>query len=315
VELGYVGTNGINLERIDNVNRKTGDLLDGVLNNVNPNFGPLLFVTNGVNSSYNALTAEVRHSFGRGFTLLANYRWSKWIDDGSDTSTGQFLDNSEPGKGAENIACLKCERGPSMFDIPQRFAATGVWTPKPFTDHSLLGKLGNGWEVSAVFTGQSGRPFSVWNGASFTAGGDYNADGGGGAVGGGYYDRPNAPAPGAVSTSFSNQQFIDGIFLPNAFPTPSLGTNGNLGRNTFRGPHQITLDAAVSRSFAFAERRALSFRAEAFNAANKVNLYLPNSDLSLALRPDKTYSNTSSFGKSTSAFDGRSVQLSLRFTF
>jgi hypothetical protein len=315
MEIGYVGTNGINLERIDNVNRIDGDLLDGVLNNVNPNFGPLLFVTNGVNSSYNAMTAEIRHTFGRGFTMLANYRWSKWIDDGSDTSTGQFLDNSEPGKGAQNINCLKCERGLSMFDIPHRFALTALWTPKFFSDKSLFGHVANHWELSGIFGAQSGRPFSVWNGASLVAGGDYNADGGGGAVGGGYYDRPNAPAPGTVPGSFSNQQFINGIFLPTVFSAPVIGTDGSLGRDTFRGPHQVNLDAAVSRSFPVGENRALSLRIEAFNATNKVNLYLPNSDLSLALRPDKTFSSTSSFGKSTSAFDARSVQVSARFTF
>lgn len=314
-EVGYVGTMGRNLERIDNINRVNGDLLDGTLNYVNPNFGPLLFVTNGVNSSYNALTAELRHSFSRSFTMLANYRFSKWIDDGSDTSTGQFLDNDEPGKGAQNINCLKCERGLSMFDIPHRFAATALWTPNIFSNKTLMGRLANRWEISGVFSAQSGRPFSVWNGASYTAGGDYNADGGGGAVGGGYYDRPNAPLAGTVGTSFSNQQFINGIFQPTVFSAPTPGTDGNLGRDTYRGPHQINLDAAVSRSFAIREKRALSLRIEAFNATNKVNLYLPNSDLSLALKPDKTFSSTSSFGKSTSAFDGRSVQVSMRFTF
>jgi len=29
VELGYVGTHGVNLERIEDVNRFSGDLLDG----------------------------------------------------------------------------------------------------------------------------------------------------------------------------------------------------------------------------------------------------------------------------------------------
>jgi hypothetical protein len=176
-EVGYVGTNGVNLERIDNVNRFAGDLLNGRLDFVNANFGPLLFVTNGVNSSYNALTAEIRHSFGKGFQLLANYRWSKWIDDGSDTSTGQFLDNDEPGKGAQDVNCLKCERGLSMFDIPHRFSATGLWSPLLFSDHTWGGRLLNHWELSGVFAAQSGRPFSIWNGASFQAGGDYNADG------------------------------------------------------------------------------------------------------------------------------------------
>jgi hypothetical protein len=314
-EIGYVGTNGVNLERIENVNRFDGDLLDKKFNGVNPNFGPVLFVTNGVNSSYNALTAEVRHTFGRGFTLLANYRWSKWIDDGSDTSTGQFLDNDQPGKGAENVNCVKCERGLSMFDIPHRFTATGLWSPRFFADKSWSGRLANHWEISGVFTAQSGRPFSVWNGASTAAGGDYNADGGGGAVGGGYYDRPNAPLPASIKHSFSQQDFLNGLFAPTAFLTPVFGTDGNLGRDTFRGPHQITLDAAVSRSFSIRERRTVALRVDAFNTLNKANLYLPNTDLSLALKPNRTFSTNSSFGKSTSAFDGRSLQASLRFTF
>jgi hypothetical protein len=67
----------------------------------------------------------------------------------------------------------------------------------------------------------------------------------------------------------------------------------------------------------------IAFRIEAFNALNGVNLYLPNTDLSLALTPgwtrgqpaQKEFSSTSSFGKSTSAFDPRTVQASLRFTF
>jgi hypothetical protein len=48
---------------------------------------------------------------------------------------------------------------------------------------------------------------------------------------------------------------------------------------------------------------------------NAVNLALPNSDLSLALRPDRTFSTTSAFAKSTTAFDPRTMQLGLRFIF
>jgi len=58
VELGYVGTNGVNLERLDDINRIKDDLLDPAhfnkLRRVNSNFGALTWVTNGVSSSYNA---------------------------------------------------------------------------------------------------------------------------------------------------------------------------------------------------------------------------------------------------------------------
>jgi hypothetical protein len=56
-------------------------------------------------------------------------------------------------------------------------------------------------------------------------------------------------------------------------------------------------------------------RVEAFNALNTVNLYLPNTDLALALVPGGGFSKTSSFGKSTQAFEPRVIQASARFNF
>ena len=62
VEAGYTGTRGVNLERIDDVNRFAGDLLDGKEDRINPNFSALLFVNNGVHSSYHAMTLEARRN-------------------------------------------------------------------------------------------------------------------------------------------------------------------------------------------------------------------------------------------------------------
>ncbi len=303
LELGYNGTIGINLERIDDLNRFKGDLLDGVENRINPNFQTLLFVTNGVTSIYHGGTIELRKSFSKGFSIQTNYRFSKWLDTSSDTSTGQFSDNSEPGKGAQNIDCLRCEKARSLFDIPHRFALAGVWNPQIFKGRKdWIGVLVKDWQISAIFSAQSGRPFSVWNGAASTAGGDYNRDGGGGAVGGGFYDRPNAPS--GLKTNWRNQDFLTGLFSASAFPVPTAGTDGNLGRNTYRGPSYTTLDLSVARKFRFTETKCLILKAEAFNALNHVNLYLPNADLSLA-----------TFGKSTQAFDPRNLQVSVKFMF
>lgn len=305
VEFGYVGTRGVNLERIDDVNRVTGDLLDGREDRINPNFSVLLFVTNGVSSSYHAFTSEIRREMIAGLSISANYRWSRWLDTSSDTSTGQFQDNSEPGKGAQDASCLRCEKAPSLFDVPHRVAATVVWAPQTFADHGgLLGAALRGWQLATIFVAQSGRPFSVWNGAAFAAGGDYNADGGGGAVGGGFYDRPDAPAPGTVSATFSQEEFLAGVFPASAFPRPAPGRNGTLGRNTFRGPRYVSLDASLTRAFSLGGRRQLQLRADMFNALNSLNLFLPNADLSL-----------SNFGRSTQAFDARTMQVGARFIF
>jgi hypothetical protein len=195
----------------------------------------------------------------------------------------------------------------------------------------VLSAVTHGWGLSTLINAQSGRPFSVWNGAPpnlqcvqagsanqkpgaggacqngfslANLGGDYNMDGGGGAVGGGFYDRPNAPVPGAIKSSFSQHDFITGLFPASAFPTPAIGTSGNLGRNTFRGPHQINADVAIMRAFRIQEQKQLQARFEAFNVLNKVNLYLPVTDLSVA-----------TFGTSVKAFDPRTLQASIKFIF
>lgn len=326
LELGYVGTNGVNLERIDDINRKKGDLLDGKLDRINPNFDTMLFVTNGIVSHYNAFTAEIRHSFSKSLSFQANYRWSKWLDNGSDTSDGQFADNSAPGRGAQDIACTRCEYGKSLFDIPKRLSTAVLWNVKPLTGNRFLKALTRDWQTSMIATIQSGRPFTVWCGtapanivAGVNRGCDFNLDGGGGAVGppqGGYYDRPDAPLA-TLPATYDRAAFINGLFNADIFPRPALGQDGNLGRNTFRGLRYIGFDASIGRTFPLVrERVTLQIRAEAFNFFNNVNLYLPNTDLSLALNSTTgNFSNTSIFGKSTQAFDPRNMQLSARITF
>ncbi len=305
VETGYVGTRGRDLERIDDVNSFAGDLLDGREDRLNPNFTVLLFVTNGVDSTYDAFTVDLKREFSSGFSMQTNYRFSRWLDTSSDTSTSQFQDNSEPGKGAQDIACLECELGRSLFDVPHRFSATALWAPTWLAGrHDFLSFLARDWQVSGIFSAQSGRPFSVWNGANFASGGDFNADGGGGAVGGGFYDRPNAPAPGTVPEKFTNGDFLNGLFDASDFPKPAPGTNGTLGRNTFRGPRNVTLDLSVTRHFAAGRGRHLQLRLDIYNALNNLNLFLPNADLAV-----------SNFGRSTQAFDPRTMQVGLRFIF
>jgi hypothetical protein len=327
VELGYAGTHGINLERRDDINRFTGDLLanNGKANRINQNLAGVTYVTNGVSSSYNAFTAEVRHQVATSLTLQANYRWSKWLDTDSDTNIGSFLDNGNGSVGAEDVNCLKCERGLSELDVPRRFTASVVWTPQFGKSNGFAARLYNNWQISAIVSAQSGRPFSPYcsapsklshddSGNLIDLGCDYNLDGGGG-IGSGFYDRPNAPAKGAVKSSFKQQDFINGLYSPTIFPQPVLGTDGTLGRDVYRGPRQTTTNLALGRNFSLGERRVFQFRADAFNAFNNVNLFLPNNDLALALQSNGAYSSTSIFGKSTKAFDPRVLQLGAKIVF
>ena len=86
-----------------------------------------------------------------------------------------------------------------------------------------------------------------------------------------------------------------------AFTPNALGTYGVLGRNTFEGPGFANTDLGLAKDFAFTERLVTTFRFEAFNAFNRVNLATPSASMSSA-----------NFMKITSAYEPRILQLALR---
>jgi hypothetical protein len=83
-----------------------------------------------------------------------------------------------------------------------------------------------------------------------------------------------------------------------------MGTIGNMGRNSIRGPGTWQFDAALSRTFQLRETQKLEFRAEAFNITNGVRMDNPNTVL-----------NTNTFGQVTSAQDPRIMQFALKYFF
>jgi hypothetical protein len=94
-------------------------------------------------------------------------------------------------------------------------------------------------------------------------------------------------------------------FNPAALSTPAAYTFGNVGRNTVYGPGLQTMDLALVRSFALAERLHMEIRGEAFNALNRANWGTPN-----------RFVNTPQFGTITEASTpGREFQMSARLSF
>ena len=167
--------------------------------------------------------------------------------------------------------------------------------------HWVLG----GWQLSGLAILDNGTPLTVTNGAAFrldstgkvNLGGDYNADNTGG-------DRPNAPTTQLQTSGWSKQQFLTGILPASAFSVPAPGQDGNLSRSTYRGPGFAQTDLSLAKGFSITERLRANFRADAFNAFNRVNLNNPSMDLS-----------STNFGKSTGTNTARLFQLGLRLSF
>jgi hypothetical protein len=91
---------------------------------------------------------------------------------------------------------------------------------------------------------------------------------------------------------------------PAAFASPALGTFGNTGRSSIRGPGTWQFDVALTRSFQIREAQKVEFRAEAFNLTNSFRMTDPNMVL-----------NTNIFGQVISALDPRIMQFALKYFF
>lgn len=91
-------------------------------------------------------------------------------------------------------------------------------------------------------------------------------------------------------------------------------TNNNdrpvgIGRNTGRGFDFSSFDMRVSRKFSFTERMNLELLVEGFNLLNRSNFSVPNNTFGPGTSPLAT------FGRPTTAFDPRQIQLGFKFAF
>ena len=77
--LGYQGSMGRHLSLQFNAN--VLGAAEGIA--LNPAVNSVDLYSNEGQSNYNALLADVRHQFSKGFSLEAQYTWSKSMDDGS----------------------------------------------------------------------------------------------------------------------------------------------------------------------------------------------------------------------------------------
>jgi len=310
----YVGTMGKKLYIRDDINRFTGDRTDNGNGAVryNQQWASTTFVENGNGSNYNGMNVQLQHPMSKRYALTVNYTFGKALDVVSDPGLGDYSNVSVPQYiGTMDEQKPRLDYGPSDFDARERLTAFGSWMlPSPGTNGLVKNVIG-GWQLNGTMSLQSGRPFSVICISTLYC--DYNGDGDG-------YDRPNAPKYGNIRRGLHRSDYIKGALNANDFTDPNNGQtyaqefgilggipegkDGNLGRNTFRGPGYADVDASIFKTFDLPKEYKLQFRAEAFNLFNRVNLYLPNTSLTSLL-----------FGKSTAAFGGRNMQFALKIQY
>lgn len=235
------------------------------------------------NSTYHAFQITGERRFSKGFSILTNYQFSKAIDDSSNSKV--------TGTSRTNPSDQSFDKGLADFDRRHVFNFSGLWDMPIRFQQRLVNTLIGGWSLNAIASLWSGYPFTVTSGVdnAFTGTGGQRAD----MIGDPYL------ASGRSRGEQIEQWMNRAAFAPNA-----VGTFGTLGRNTFTGPGNATVDLGLAKRFALTERVATTIRFEAFNAFNRVNLNGP-----------ATARNNANFMRTTSARDPRILQVAARLTF
>lgn len=296
------------------LNRFAGDLIvnKGTLARLNPNFGDINYATSDGNSIGHYGSLALARTLSHGFALRGIYTLGKTLDT---ISNAVSLDSGSITSSTNVIQSqnLAAQRGRADFDIHQQVTADGTWTVPSHYNSVLARNVLGGWQFGGVWILQSGLPFTVYTSAPFNAvyddngnvvgntGGDYNADGSN-------YDVPNVPSFGRHLSGKKKSDFLNGLFTTADFPTPTLGSEGSLGRNTYDQPGynicNFNFEKFFSTPWFFGEKLKFEAKGEVFNLFNRVNLWTVSSDMS-----------SSSFGTSTNQLPARSFQLHLRASF
>jgi hypothetical protein len=313
-DVSYVGNRGLKLAAFRNLNPNVysfnaqGAPVVGVreLDAVGLR-GDIQYLENLGISNYNSLQAKAERRFSRGLTLLASYTWGKSLTDSVDhLSTSGAGNGTDVGifREPQNPKDRRAEYGPSEFDVTHRFVLSGVWQ-LPFGRSRQIGRdwsraadlfLG-GWELSPIFTSQTGLPLTI-NQPTVTN------------IGGERRSRPNRIGNGTLP---SDQQTVDRWFDTTAFvaldPTPGRPgfvpnqIFGNSGVGIIRGPGFVNLDVNLAKDFRITERWSAQFRAEFFNALNRANFGVPGVTIG------------GGFGQIVSANEARIIQFALKLRF
>ena len=256
------------------------------------------FRTNAFSSNYSGLQASLRKGYSNGLQFMANYTYSKALDQVSDV----FYQRNG-GTGPTNPYRPAYDYGPADFDMKHNVVVTLNYQTQWKKKNLLLG----GWGISPILKLNSGTPFTPSDGNS-----SYNPikDGRTG-IDRTVYRGTGSPK-NAINHSISPANGYlkpkvlgpGNYFGPYSCPAGKLWCEPPSGRNSITGPAFKNLDLGVSKRFPTFEHQEFTLSGNFFNIFNHSNFDNPNADY-----------NSSNYGKSLGTGEPRITQLSLRYDF
>jgi hypothetical protein len=256
-------------------------------------FGAIWYQASYANGNFHALQMSARGRLSQNLLITTAWTYGHSIDDASSPRYDTTAVNNPFNR--------RLDRGNSDFDIRHIFTASLIWdlprlTGSPAVARTILG----GWSLSALFNAQTGRFGTAHTGEDRSLSGIFYP-----------YERANQVLediylPDDRPRGEKLQQWIN----PNAFALPEIGTFGNAGRNTIRGPGRWVSDMSLHKTFTLGEGVLLRFRADAYNVFNHTRLGVACHELfygTTCLMDNLVNSGT--FGRFPGAESGRTIQL------
>jgi hypothetical protein len=147
-----------------------------------------------------------------------------------------------------------------------------------------------GWTVSSMSSLQSGRPYTIFTGTNTPFGSNNQRPDG---VAGAFLSTPSQPIAVSYASGFNAASL-----------RPAATDFGTLARNTHTGDRFVSVSLSVSKDLRWNDRLSSQIRGEFFNLLNTTSFNTVDNNMS-----------SPTFGRYTTAFDSRRVQLALRFVF
>jgi hypothetical protein len=249
----------------------------------------ILTSATAASASFNGGSVKVeKRAKNDGLFVLGSYQWSKNMDNNS----GEVEANDTAY--ASNFAF---DRSYSRFDVRHRAVISGGYELPFGKKHNMLQKgvgnaLAGGWSLQPAVQLRTGYPFSPSrSGVTF---GTYTPG------------RVNLAPGRTLQSAFKSSRSITNWFDPSAFVDPGSTVQGNVTRNTLRGPGTVQFDLSAIKTVQIVERVRAQFRAEAYNIINR----------GIFSQPAANISQPSNVGKiSSTSADNRSIQLALKILF
>jgi hypothetical protein len=292
-EIGYVGSRGRNLPIFIEVNPGVftpGQTTAGA--RIFPAFALVRPTFSLAESWYDSLQASLRMRPTAGTNFLVSYTLGHAKDHVSGLNIGGEQRPVLPviiGDEASIERALAFEKGDALFDVRHRLVVSfSAEVPTPQSMGPIVRHLAGGWQVNGIVQVQTGFPIAVFD-PDLTI--RYLTN------------RPNQtcdPNEGAPQTI--DQWFTTACFARRSLP--DTAEPGTTPRNSVRGPGFARTDLSLFKNVRINESHRLQFRLEAFNLFNQARFGQPGIQI-----------GTASFGRITTADDGRVIQLAVKYNF